>query len=276
MSEPGLLALVSSLALLYLVAARLFCSAWYGRLTAAIFAFTPLLWYQFEGAPASLYPLPFVLAWLWTAVHLGNARAAGWAAIGGVALGLGLYTSLSAAIMMPLYLVLTVVVFSATRAMSPAELGALIGGFGAASLPFAVSIARHADEVRAAITAHHLYDAMRFNVLQGMHEMASWVGLTARAGVYYDYFNPAFLFLTGRVLLFPLALLIPIGLYRILTVEPTPFARLSLAGFLAAPLAAALTAEPPVPARIIFITTFAAIVSAYGVRHLQSFRHGRV
>jgi len=275
MSELGLLALASSLALLYFVAARLFASAWYGGLTAAIFAFTPLLWFQFQGAPASLYPLPFVLAWLLAAQHLGDARTTVWAAIAGAALGLGLYTSLSAAVMMPSYLALTVVIFGATRALSAGDLAAIVGGFAAAALPFAVTIARHADEARAAITAHHLYDAMRFNALQGAHEMASWVGLTARSGVYYDYFNPVFLFLTGRVLLFPLALLIPIGLYRILTAESTPFARLALAGFLAAPLAAAVTAEPPVPARILFITAFAAIVSAYGVRHLQSMRTER-
>src|SRR2546423_591888 len=128
MPELGLLALVSSFALLYLVASRLFASAWYGGLTAAIVAFTPLLWYQLQGAPASLYPLPFVLAWLWAAVHLGNAPAAGWAAIGGLALGLGVYTSLSAAIMMPLYLALTIGVFAAMGAISIGELAALIVG----------------------------------------------------------------------------------------------------------------------------------------------------
>jgi hypothetical protein len=272
MSELGLLAVVLSLALLYLVASRLFGSARYGGLTAAMFAATPLLWYQLRDAPASLFPLPFVVAWLLAAQRLGNTQTKRWAAFAGIALGLGVYTSPAAAIMMPSYLAVTVVVFAATRATSPAELAALVGGFGATSLPFGVTIARHADEMRAAITAHHLYDAMRFNLLQGLHEMVSWVGLTARSAVYYDYFNPAFLFLTGRVLLFPLAVLIPIGVYRILTAEATPFARLSLAGFLGAPLAAALTAEPPVPARIVFITAFAALVSAFGVRHLQTLR----
>jgi hypothetical protein len=43
---------------------------------------------------------------------------------------------------------------------------------------------------------------------------------------------------------------------------------LVLLGFLTAPFAASLTAEPPVPARILFITPFAAIVAACGVRWL--------
>jgi hypothetical protein len=96
--------------------------------------------------------------------------------------------------------------------------------------------------------------------------------VTDRAEVYYDYFNPAFLFLTGRVLLFPLVVLLPLGLWRILADESAPLARLSLAGFLVAPFAASLTAERPTPARVLFIAPFAALVSTYGVQHLISLR----
>ena len=117
-----------------------------------------------------------------------------------------------------------------------------------------------------------MYDAYRLNVLQGAHEMVSWVSLTARSDTYYGYFNPAFLFMTGRVLLFPLVVLLPAGVYRILITESAPLARLALAGFLAAPFAASLTAERPTPERILFIATFAAIISTYGVRQLLSKR----
>jgi 4-amino-4-deoxy-L-arabinose transferase-like glycosyltransferase len=275
MPQLALLAVIASVVLLYLVARRLFDSAWYGGLASALFASTPLLWYQWQRVPASLYPLPFVLAWLWAIERVGDGRGARWAAIAGGALGLGLYTSLAAAVMMPLYLALTVIVFAAMRRASAREVAVMAGTFAGLASPFAFMVARHADEVRASIKAHSLYDAMRFNALQGVHEMVSWVGLTARSEVYYDYFNPAFLFLTGRVLLLPLALLIPIGLYRMLTAESTPFARLAVAGFLTAPFAAALTAEHPVPGRIVFITVFAAIASTYGVRHLQALRAPR-
>jgi len=112
-------------------------------------------------------------------------------------------------------------------------------------------------------------------VLQGVHEMVSWVGLTARSETYYDYFKPSFLFLTGRVLFFPCVVLLPAGLYRILISESTPLARLSLAGFLTAPFAASLTTERPTPGRILFITTFAAIVSSHGVQQLRSLRKPR-
>jgi hypothetical protein len=72
------------------------------------------------------------------------------------------------------------------------------------------------------------------------------------------------------VLLLPLALLIPFGLYHIVADETTPVARLLVAGFVTAPFAAALTANPPIPSRILFITPFAAILSAYGLKYLLS------
>jgi hypothetical protein len=275
MSVLPILAGLTSVGLMYVLGARMFGSARFGIVTAAIFASTPLIWRQIQDAPASLYPLPFVLGWLLAVAHSENAHAPWWAAVAGGLLGLGVYSSNAAAVMMPLYVLLTIAVFAPNRAASPGQLALFVGAFLVAAAPFALSLVRHAEDVRRAITAHHLYDAHRFNVLQGVHEMVSWVGLTARSEMYYDYFNPSFLFLTGRVLLFPCAVLLPAGLYRILTSDSTPLARLALAGFLTAPFAASLTAERPTPGRIVFITTFAAIVSAYGVQQLLSLRKRR-
>lgn len=272
MSALPFVAGIASLGLMYVLAARMFASARLAIIATGIFTLTPLVWRQISDAPTSIYPLPFVLGWLLAVAYFQDARAPWWAAVAGAVLGVGVYSSLAAAVMMPLYLLLTIAVLAPSRAVPPRQLGLLVAAFLVAVGPFALSLIRDPDAYRDAVMAHRLYDANRFNVLQGVREMVSWVGLTARSEVYYDYFNPAFLFLTGRVLLLPLVVLIPAGLYRILTDETTPLARLSLAGFLAAPLAASLTAEPPTPGRILFMTPFAAIVSAYGVRHLLSWR----
>ena len=69
-----------------------------------------------------------------------------------------------------------------------------------------MSLVLHPEDFRSTVNALHLYDANRLNPLQGVRDMASWIGLTARSDVYYDYFNPAFLFITGHVLLWPLAI----------------------------------------------------------------------
>jgi 4-amino-4-deoxy-L-arabinose transferase-like glycosyltransferase len=268
----ALVSSIASVALLYSVGARLFASARFGILTAALFSLTPLIWHQAQSAPAALVPLAFVVGWLWAVAHLEHADTMWWAAIAGGLLGVGVYTSLAAVVMMPLYLLITIVVFASHGAARSRQLRAMIAGFVIAVGPFLVWLLRHPDVLPSTVNAYHLYDANRFSLRQGVREMMSWVGLTARTEVYYDYFNPAFLFLTGRVFLFPLILLVPVGLYEIAVDDARPPARLSMVGFFVAPFAASLTADAPTPSRILFLTPFAAIVSTYGLKRLLAWR----
>jgi hypothetical protein len=259
--------LVVSSAALYAAAARGFASPRFGALTAALFAATPLVWRLALEMPAALAPLPFVAGWLLAVTHLTERRAAWWAIAAGALLGAGAYMSRAAIVMMPLYLLLTIVVLAAAG-IEVRVLGAMAAAFAAAVSPGTLALVRHPDVFRQTVNAYRLYDANRFSLRQGIREMASWVGLTARIEVYYDYFNPAFLFLSGHVLLLPLVVLVPAGVYQIVAAETSPLPRLTMAGFLAAPFAASLTAEAPLPARALFLTAFAPIVSAYGVKRL--------
>lgn len=236
--------------------------------SAAVLALTPLLWRLAVSTPLALLPVAFVVAWL-LAVGWWSRTQATWAGVAaGALLGLGLYSSPASIVMMPVYLALTVAIFAYRRVTSWRQLGLCVAAFAVAAAPLALSWWRDPGQFRSLIKAHHLYDADRFSVLQGIREMASWVGLTARTEVYWDYFNPAFLFLTEAVLLPPLIVLLPVGLFRLLRDEPSPLAQLLIAGFAMAPLAASLGAEPPVPGRIIFLTPFASVIAAIGLHHL--------
>ena len=243
-----------------------------GAATAGLFALTPLLWLLAIRAPASLVPVPFVAGWLLAVGQCRSDRSIWWPAVAGACLGAGIYSSYAALVMMPVLLVLTIALASHARALPPRGMALMIVAFVVALGPLAAFLIRHQDAFRDTVNAFHLYDANRFNPRQGLREMASWVGLTARSEVYYDYFNPAFLFMTGRVLLFPLAVLLPAGLWQIVSDETTLIARLSMAGFLVSPFAASLTAQPPVAARLIFMVPFAALVSAYGLKRLTAWR----
>ena len=237
-------------------------------LSAAIFVLTPLLWQLAGSNPGALLPLLPVLAWLFATVKWTQTRRAAWGIAAGAALGLGLHTSLAAVVMMPAYLAITLAILAHGRVAPWRQYGTCVAAFLVCAAPLAVSWLRHPDQLRLAINSHHLYDADRFSLLQGAREVTSWVGLTARSEVYWDYFNPAFLFLTGGVLLPPLLVLLPVGLFRLLRDEPAPLTQLLLAGFAVAPLAASLTAEAPVAGRIIFLTPFAAVISALGLQYL--------
>jgi len=209
--------------------------------------------------------------WLSCMTYAERRRGLVWPGIAGAALGIAVYTSNNAAVMMPVYAAVTVGVLMFVRPVPVRTIAAFAIAFGSVAIPFALFWLRHPDAFRQTVLAHHLYDANRFNVLQGAKEMASWVGLTARSEVYYDYFNPAFLFLNGNVLFPALFVLLPLGFYQMLTIDQTVASRIVLFGFLAAPFAGSLGAEPPQPARIVFITPFAAIVGAYGVGAIVSF-----
>ena len=264
-----LLVVAATTGLLYSSASIAFGGVLPGLVAAGSALLAPLLWTQASAAPSSLYPLPLVCLWLLAITQASATRRVWWAAVAGAALGAGVYVSVPAIVMMPCYVVLTLAFGLASRALSPSALTMFLGAFAVSALPLLVGWAMRPEQFREIVNAHHLYDANRYNVLQGVREVTSWVGLTARSEVFWDYLNPAFLFVTGRVLAWPQVLLLPVGLYYALVKDGTLLGRLALAGYIAAPLAASLTAEPPVAARIFWIIPFAALLSACAVDHAR-------
>lgn len=242
---------------------------------AAAVLLAPLLWSLWSMAPMPLVPLAFVSAWLLAIARLDKSDHWSWAALAGISLGVGAYPSPAALVMMPCFAALTVVIALASKVMSPRAIAIFAGSFAVGIAPLLVSWLSHPADYRALINAHHLYDADRFNLLQGVREVTSWVGLTARSEVFWDYLNPAFLFVTGTVLAWPLVILLPLGLYGAIVHETTLLSRLVLAGYVAAPLAASLTAEPPMRTRIAWIIPFAAMLSASAIHFVMGLRRKR-
>ena len=237
-------------------------------LPAGLLLLTPLLWQLADSNPLALLPLLPVTAWLVASALWLQTRALAWGIAVGVALGLGIYTSPAAIVMMAAFLATTLAILLQGRVVPWRQCATCLAAFVLCAAPLFVTWLRDPGVLRLAINSHHLYDADRYNMLQGLREVTSWVGLTARSEVYWDYFNPAFLFLTGGVLFPPLIVLLPVGLFALLREPSTPLTRLWLAGLAVAPLAAALTAEAPIPARAIYLTPFAAIIAAAGVQYL--------
>jgi len=253
-----IVAFAASLALMIALAATVFGAIYMGIAAGAVFALTPVLWRQLQAAPASLYVLPFLTGWLLGVAHIDGKHPAFWAAAAGACLGAGLYTATSAVVMMPIYVLLTIGILAAHRTVNARDLTWFLAVFLIAVSAYVLPWVRHPELFRQTVNAFHLYDANRFNVAHGIRDMGSWVGLTARSDVYYEYFNPAFLFLSDGPLFLPTAPLLVIGVWRLIMRETGAFARLTLTGFLAAPFAAALTAEAPTARRTIYLTPLAA------------------
>jgi len=252
------------------LAARLFRGAIAGLIAAVLLVTSPIVWHTASTSSSGMLPLAAMTIWLAAVDHARDRPGRWWDALAGAALGLGVYTSAAAVVMMPLYFALTVAVLCWSRAMTRAQALAFAAAFAAAAAPLFASWLARPELFRQVVSAHHLYDAARFNPLQGVHEMVSWVGLTARTEVFYDYFNPAFLFLSGRVFLAPLVVLVPIGLYQLARAEASAVSRLIAAAFFAAPFAAALLAEPPSADRALFFAPSVAIASASALVRLRA------
>lgn len=267
---------LTSTALMYFAGTSVLGDRRLGALAAALFPLTPLL--VRVGRP-SADPLLFVVAWL-LALMLGSqpSRTA-WLLVAGGSLGLGLYSGLTSLVMMPLYLGVTVIWLFLYRPREPLPFVFVVGAFAVAAIPLAIFIARHPDYLAGEINRLGIYDARAYGVIHGTREVLNWIGLTARSGVYYDYFSPAFLFfpeetLAGtvrypQIFLLPFAVLVPAGIYRALKHPVTPAAALTLAGFLTSPLAASLDG-PNVGRRIVFMVPFAVLLAAWGAGQLLS------
>ena len=140
--------------------------------------------------------VPFVLAWLLCLDVFHRGGSATWLMLAGAAAAQMIYMHRAGLVMAPVYLAVAATVLLPRRDRIR-TIGALAAGFGLVALPWAVATLRDPQPLTDAINAYGLYDATRFNPLQGMRELTSWIGLTVRSEVYWDCFNPALLFL-GR------------------------------------------------------------------------------
>src|SRR5207253_4970779 len=112
---------------------------------------------------------------------------------------------------------------------------------------------RHPEYLSGEASMYQLYDSARATPLDAVARFTTWNAARTRLLAYYEYFNPSFLFFSGGpvieestqkagVLLLPLALLLPAGVYRIIRHEPRT-SLLYLAGLLTGPLAAIVVGE---------------------------------
>lgn len=263
---------IASTMLLAAFAARHFASARSGALAAALFATMPVVWLAARGGAPQVVLLPFILATLFCfdLFYRGEKRA--WLLLAGGAAALMLYVHLAGLVMAPVYLAVGALVLL-PRQDRTVTIGALVAGFALAASPWAIRWLREPGLLREAINAYGLYDADRFNLLQGMREITSWTGLTVRSEMYWDSFSPAVLFLGAgnfqqsligsSVFLLPFAIPLVLGFAAYVLHPRGPVDKLVLGAFVAAPVAAALIAQPS-PPRLVLLAPAAAIIATRG------------
>ena len=262
--------------LVYAVARRLFVNRWYAVLAAFMMTLTPA--HLIFGRMASDYfcPIPFALAWLWCLIGLIQTNNRVLPATTGLVLGVGLYSYIASWVIMPFYLAVTSVVLWQSRRPFRAQLELAIG-FALPLLPLVPWLFSH--------------PAMPGDTFSG-YAVDTSSRLTERVGLYWDYFNPSYLFFsggsdpmwtTGRAGVFVLAVaaLLPCGMWSILRRNPSIARVVLVVGFLFAPVPIIL-ALPEAPgyatARDLLAVPYGVLISVAGAEWLiaQRGRSGRV
>lgn len=263
-------------ALVYLIAARVFGSVRWGLVAAALMALSPAHLIHSRIAMDYLYPVPFVLIWL---LCITSELTPSMLFLAGLSLGVGFFSYVAAWALMPVYLSLTGLAILIRGQRPWALLAALIGGFAVPvvlAVPFTLS---HPETLAAKWRLYGSGNSAALNVVQQLSDYLSYDNLANRSSLYFEFFNPSYLFMTGGVkivsstrsagvFLLPLAVLIPVGIYQALRQQKHLWLAAIVAGFATAPLAAVLVSEHGAVERELVVLPFGVLLATWGLKWL--------
>ena len=265
--------------LIYAVARRLFQVPFYPALAALTLALSPAHFIFSRQALDYICPLPFVLGWLWCLLASLQHRHVPLSLAAGLLLGVGFYSYLAAWVMMPLLLALTWVVHLANRRRAAASIVASALGFALPVLILVPWLWSHPEMWRDTIGRYRVYDAQHLSPLQGAKDFLNYNNLQERISIYWDYFNPAYLFFSGGsnlthstrkagVFLLPVCVFLLAGICDLWARRRSAVSIVLLAGFALSAVPATLVDERYAVQRALFVLPFGVLITVFGAAHL--------
>lgn len=268
--------------LMYLIAKRIFRRWSLAVFAAVLLTLTPAHFIMGRLAMDYLYPVPFLLAWLLCLIVFLERREP-WILFAATSLlGVGCYTYIGAVGMTPLYLLMTCLALW-LKVEKPWKLfGVALAGF---AWPLLLSIPFHLAYPELRVDQFRRYGPSQgggqLDPVQQARELFNYVNLTARVTLYFNFFNPGYLFLSGGanpvdstrqagVFLLPVAVFLPIGIYQVLQHRRTVVNLILLLGFITAPLAALVVFESGAIDRELELLPFGVLLATFGVEYLWS------
>jgi 4-amino-4-deoxy-L-arabinose transferase-like glycosyltransferase len=269
--------------LIYLLARRLFPDAFYPELAAVMLALTPAHFIFSRQALDYICPLPFALGWLLCLVMFLETGKAWLLLAAGALLGAGFYSYIAAWLMMPMYLALTLIAQRLSHQGSTRSTLAAVAGFAVPLLVLIPWLYSHPDMLRDTIGRYKVYDARHLSPLQGVKDFLNYDNVQERLSVYWDYFNPAYLFFAGGsnlttstrkvgVFLLPVSALLVAGVYDVWR-RHSPTSFVLIAGLALAPVPAVLVDERYAVQRQLFVLPFGVLIGVAGAAFLLRQRH---
>jgi 4-amino-4-deoxy-L-arabinose transferase-like glycosyltransferase len=277
---PSVLVGVVDVVLMYFVGRRLFKREWLAVLAAMLLALTPAHLIHTRMAMDYVYPVPFVLAWLlglFTYLDDGRERPL---FLGTLALGIGVYSYIAAALVMPLYLLLTLVAL-AWQKRPPRAYAVAIAGFLLPALMHVPWLIAHPSALTDILSKYGVDDSSRGSVLQSVRGLLTFHAIGDQLSRLWTFFDPRFLFFDGPmelmystrtvgVFLGSLAILLVAGLRASLQGRIGASSVVLLVGLLIAPLAATLVRVTDAVYRALELLPFVVLLAVAGAQYLWS------
>jgi 4-amino-4-deoxy-L-arabinose transferase-like glycosyltransferase len=266
--------------LIYLIGRRLFRREWLAIAGSVLLVTTPALYLHGRIANDSPYPLPFVLIWLYCLLAFRDRPRRWLLVIAGLALGLGVYSQPGAPITMAFLALLTIPVLRASGHRTPRVAATFAGGFVLPLLVMVPWFLNHPDSYRDTMGRWAIVQAHLRFPLDGLRAFVNWTTLGQRASFYWGFFDPSWLFFTGPAktgvlrgtapFLWPMAVLVPLGVAQTLKMGRSPVPILLIGGLLIAPMAAATLGLPHNIGQAMTVVPFAVLLAGFGLERIVS------
>jgi 4-amino-4-deoxy-L-arabinose transferase-like glycosyltransferase len=279
---PTVLIGVLDVVLMFLVGRRLFQSDALGIVAAALLALTPAHFMFSRFALDYIYPLPFVLGWLLALLAYCDDGREKQLFVAALLLGLGIYSYIASALVMPLLFVLTLAALARER-KPLREFGAAALGFFLPASLFIVWIAAHPQALADVLSKYDLLAPSGLNPLQSVRGFFTLHNIGDQISRWWMFFNPRFLFFEGPmepmfstraigVFALPLAVFLLLGLRASLRGRVGAAALVLVGGFLLSPLPATLVPVTDAIYRALELLPFVVLLSVAGVASLWTMR----
>lgn len=258
-----------NVALIFLVAWRLFGSQVPALAAALLLAFTPAHMTFGRTGLDAIYIVPFVLLWLYALLAFIEKDRPAAIALASAALGAGVYTTTAAPLTMAFLWVAMILSLWIAGRRKLSTLAIAAASFAALLVPLAVWFALNPQTYLDTYGSWAIHPAHVRSPVEGLRALVNRHTLGTRATAYWGLIDPSYLFFSserGRApLLWIMLPLVVAGIIRCARQVPRAPAVITLTGALIAPLAGATFGQPQYIANALALVPFVTLLAAYGV-----------
>ncbi len=273
---PSVVIGIASVVLVMIITHLIFKKRYLVIFSGFLFATSPALFINSRLLLDNIYPIFFTLLWILFLKLFLDKKNIFLAFLSGLALGIGFHSYHAAKILMPLYFIFTAIFFFKKFRKKILAFGL---AFLIPVLIFIPWLKIHPDTLINQIGYISSIDKT-ISTNKGLYSFLTVEKAKSFIISYFSYFDPKILFISGDktlihstekfgVFLFPIAILILIGVIYAIYEKENKFSRLFIFGLLVYPVPPSLINDPERTSRSLGVIVFATFLSMYATKYLS-------